>query len=108
VFADNVLPACLVAAGLIKVSPAIKESIDRLVDMGQPPDVLSQIDSRLRAVAVTVCDQIVARAKEVKEVGEGPIGKMNACELDSYLWSLGKEEGYRGLTRSVNKQTPYY
>lgn len=105
VFADNVLPCVLIQAGLIKVSQDIQKRVDDLEDLGLPPNALSQIDSRLRAAAVTVCDRIVAR---VKQVGSEVTKKTNAVELDHYLWNLGKEPEHRKLTRMVNRQTYFY
>lgn len=101
VFADNVLPACLISLGLIKVSGDIATLIEEQTDLGLPPAVSSQIDSRLRAAAIAICDHIVDRARERGK-------EMTAADLDYYLWSLGKEAAYRGLKRPVNKQTLYY
>lgn len=106
IFADNVVPTCLIVLGLMKVSPEIQDLIAKKADLGLPPEVLSQIDSRLRAAAVTVCSRIVSRAKETG-VAEAVKG-MTDADLDYYLWSLGKEPQYRGLTRPVNSQTYFY
>ncbi|KAI9033257.1 hypothetical protein DFJ74DRAFT_168275 [Hyaloraphidium curvatum] len=104
IFADNVVPTVLIAEDLIKISQRVAEMIERGADMGLPPEVLDQIDTRLRAAAVTVCERIVERAGELGFDSTEAV----PMQVDYYLWKLGKEAKYRPLNRPVNKQTCMY
>lgn len=94
VFVDNVLPAVLVRDQVLQLDGALEERIRnrKLIEAKSPMEV------ELRAVALHACELIVQESH----------GEFNAYELDYYLWSLGKEEGYRTFERHATVGTVYY
>ncbi|KJE98201.1 hypothetical protein CAOG_008199 [Capsaspora owczarzaki ATCC 30864] len=118
VFVDNVVPAVLRQLGILVLAPELCTMIDSHVDLsttrrveGSAPIVelaggksLQDADVQLRAAAVSACEEIVALARQRHPWA----ATLNAKRLDYYLWRLGKEPGYRTVTRHKDQTTFYY
>lgn len=101
IFADNVIPTILIDLGILKVSSQILKAIEEKENMSK-----TNMDVKLRAVSIVACEKIVNKLKEQN------ITYMNneilETDIDTYIWNLGKEEKYKGLTRIINKDTIFY
>uniref|UniRef100_A0A6B2L9L4 Queuosine 5'-phosphate N-glycosylase/hydrolase n=1 Tax=Arcella intermedia TaxID=1963864 RepID=A0A6B2L9L4_9EUKA len=96
VFSDNVLPAVLRKYGILR----IKESLTKAIDKGDAlPRGDQEVELRLCAVhaAELILDEFRKNGKEV-----------TSTELDFFLWSVGKEKGFREVERHSTLDTYYY
>ncbi|RKO91137.1 hypothetical protein BDK51DRAFT_21336 [Blyttiomyces helicus] len=105
VFSDNVLPTVLTKLGVLTLSESLQGRITAREDLGQAADEKWAV--RLRGAAVDACEEIVAKAKTLEGL-DLRVAAMAGIDLDYYLWSLGKEEGYRTVERMVVKGTPFF
>lgn len=79
--------------GVLELSPELCGVIDSRTDLPAGAQ-----ETELRAAAVVACEAIVSAAA----------GAFNACELDYYLWTLGKEGDFRTVERHATKDTSFY
>ncbi|GAM28483.1 hypothetical protein SAMD00019534_116590, partial [Acytostelium subglobosum LB1] len=99
VFSDNVLPAVLRKYGILTLSTELAEWVDAGKEL--PP---GEQEVELRAVAVHACRLIVNRAHSID--ANHFIG--NQVTLDYFLWTKGKDNGFRQAERHYTKQTIFY
>lgn len=91
---DNVIPAMLVYHGILRLSPTLHQRIhEQRVPLPRGPQ-----EAELRAVALDVCERIVAATG----------GAFTALDLGYYLWRSGKEPGARQFARHHTQDTVFY
>ena len=91
---DNVIPAMLVYRGVLRLSPALHQTIH--VQGGLLPR--GPQEAELRAVALDACEQIVAANDHA----------FTALDLGCFLWLGGKEAGARQFARHHTQNTVFY
>lgn len=64
----------------------------------------------IRAATLAACEQAVkqARAMSTEKEGKGWLGKMNAIDLDGYLWAKAKDGELRKVPRLSERKTTFY
>jgi hypothetical protein len=92
-FADNLVPHVLRVDGVLRLDPALEETIDRgdLLDHGSAEEV------ELRACAV--------HAIELLAAVDG--GRLCPAEIDAILWNRGSGERYKSIPRPRSRNTAY-
>jgi len=98
VFSDNVVPAVLRKLGVLEYSEKLAAEVD-VGNVLKPGDM----EVEIRACSIVACDEIVKRSS-----GRFQDIKMDAVSLDFYLWTIGKDEQYRGLERHYTQETVFY
>ncbi|KAG4089133.1 hypothetical protein H8356DRAFT_1719848 [Neocallimastix lanati (nom. inval.)] len=101
IFADNVIPTLLIHLDVIKTSSKVSKAIKNKENMSK-----TNIDVKLRAASIVACERIAKRLREQKI--KYMDNEILETDIDTYIWNLGKEDKYRGLTRIINKNTIYY
>jgi len=89
-FADNVLPTVLRAEGVLVLSEALGDKVDRGEDVG------AEEACALRSATVVACESLSKLMGVSEEY------------LDQLLWISGKLPKYRSLERHAEPSTPYY
>ncbi|ORX45045.1 hypothetical protein BCR36DRAFT_358924 [Piromyces finnis] len=101
IFADNVIPTVLIDLGVLSPSSDILSAIENKENMSK-----TNTDVKLRAASIVACEKIAQRLKEQNITFMD--NEILETDIDTYLWSIGKEEKYRGLVRIINKDTIFY
>jgi Queuosine salvage protein len=92
-FADNLVPHVLPVDGVLRVEPALRESIES----GELLRHDSAEEVELRACAVH-CVELLAAAGE---------HGLSPAEIDSVLWNRGQQPRYKALPRPRSRNTAY-
>ena len=90
---DNVLPCVLRSLGILKIDSGLKNKID-----GKQPLPAGDEEAQLRASAISAAEIILQKAD----------GAFWSKELGDFLWTLGKEPGFRKVERHATTDTCFY
>jgi len=90
---DNVLPCVLRTLGVLRLDDGLRERIDA----GRPLPA-GREEALLRASALSAAEEIVRLSG----------GAFWSKELGDYLWTLGKEPGFRQVERHATPDTCFY
>ncbi len=87
---DNVLPCILRALEVIIIPNKLLHRID-----SRQPLLAGYEEAELRAIAITAVEIMIEEGK----------GAFWAREIGDFLWTLGKETGYRSIERHATPDT---
>ena len=92
-FADNLVPHVLRVDGVLRLDPALHKAIEagELLEHGSAEEV------ELRACAVHAIELLAAAAG----------GRLSPAEIDTALWSRGRDPRYKAIPRPRSRNTAY-
>jgi len=104
VFTDNVVPAVLRKLGVLTLSHQLAHKVDNCTLL--PAE--SEEEVELRVLSIQAAEEIVEKLKQ-KHKGDAALAPfLTSAQLDYYLWTLGKEQGFRECERHATTDTVYY
>lgn len=90
---DNVLPCVLKTLGILRLDPGL----ERRIAKGRPLKA-GREEALLRAAALSAAEAVVRLSD----------GAFWAKELGDYLWTMGKDPGFRQVERHATRDTCFY